>query len=85
MNINFFKRINDLIIFQQRFQTNPQRIYQKICEVSNRMENTENINQNFRDKNYELTSTNEILNTNIQTQNTTIQILKQKFLIKKTS
>ena len=47
------------------------------------MENTENINQIFRDKNYELTSTNETQNTTIQNQNATIQIFKQNILIKK--
>ena len=40
------------------------------------MENTENINQTFRDENYELTSANETQNNIIQTQNTTIQTFK---------
>ena len=63
MDTSPFKRITDLITFQQRFQTNPQKIYQTIYETLNRMENTENINQVFRDKNYEFTSTNEAQNT----------------------
>ena len=41
------------------------------------MENTENINRIFRDEIYELTSINN------ETQNTTMQIFKQIFLIKK--
>ena len=42
------------------------------------MGKTENLNQTFRDENYELTTTNE-------TQNINIQIFQQKNLIKKTS
>ena len=62
MDTEFFKRIIDLITFQQRFQTNPQNIYEKNCEISKRMEKTENVIETFRDENYELTSTNETQN-----------------------
>ena len=57
------RRIIDLITFQQRFKTNLQNIYEKNCEISKRMEKTENVNQTFRNENQELTSTNETLNT----------------------
>ena len=43
-------RIIDLIIFQQRFKTNLQNIYEEICEVSKRMEKTEDVNQVFGTK-----------------------------------
>ena len=66
MDSSFFKRIIDLITFQQRFKTNPQDIHQEICEISKRMEKTENVNHIFRDENYELKSINEPQNTTIQ-------------------
>ena len=72
MDTSFLKRITDWITFQQKLKTNPQETYQEICETSTRMENTENINQAFRDKNYELTSA-------------TIQIFKQQSWSGKTS
>ena len=62
-----FRRIIDLITFQQRLKTNPQNTYEKICEISKRMEKTENVNQTFRDENQKLTSANETLNTINQT------------------
>ena len=67
IDTEFSKRIIDLITFQQRFKTNPQNIYEKIYEISKRMEKTETVNEIFRDQNYELTSTNETQNTTIQT------------------
>ena len=67
MDTETLRRIIDLIIFQQRFKTNPQNIYEKICEISKRMEKTENVNQTLRDENQKLTSTNETLNTTNQT------------------
>ena len=75
-------RITDLITFQQRFKTNPQGIYEKIYEIPKRMEKPENVNEIFRDDNYELTSTNETQNIIIETQNTIIQNFKQKILIR---
>ena len=75
MDTEYFNRINDLVTFQQRFKTNLRGIYEDICEISKRMEKTENVNEIFRDENYELTSANE-------TQNTIIQTFKQEILIK---
>ena len=66
MYTELFKRIIDLITFQQRFQTNPQNIDEKNCEISKRTEKTENVNETFRNKNYELTSTNETQNIIIE-------------------
>ena len=65
INTEIFKRIIDLITFQQRFQTNPQNIYEKIYGTSKRMEITENVNETFRDSKYELTLANETQNTSI--------------------
>ena len=56
------KRIIDLVTFQQPFKTNPPGIYEEICEVSKRMEKTENVSETFRDENYELTLANETQN-----------------------
>ena len=47
MDTEFFKRIIDLITFQQRFQKNPQNIYEKNCEISKRMEKNRNRHRNF--------------------------------------
>ena len=41
----------------------PQNINEKICEVSKRMENTENVIEFFCNEHYVLTSTNETKNT----------------------
>ena len=51
INTENLRRIIDLIIFQQRFKTNFQNIYEEIYEVSKRMEKIENVNQTFRDEN----------------------------------
>ena len=67
MDTETFRRIIDLIIFQQRFKTNLQSIYEKICEISKRIKKTEKVNQIFRDENQKLTSANETLNTTNQT------------------
>ena len=74
MDIENPQRIIDLIIFQQRFETNFQNIYEKICEVSKRMEKIEDVNQAFRDENQKLTLTNE-------NKNTTIDVFQRKFLV----
>ena len=44
INTETFRRVIDLIIFQQRFKTNLQNIYEEICEVSKRIKKTEDIN-----------------------------------------
>ena len=67
MDTENFRRIIDLITFQQRLKTNPQSIYEEICEISKRMEKTEDVNQTFRYENQELTSANETLNIINQT------------------
>ena len=67
MDTETFRRIIDLVTFQQRFKTNFQNIYEKICEISKRIKIIENVNQALRDKNQELTSANETLNTTNQT------------------
>ena len=63
MDTEIFRRIIDLIIFQQRFKINPQSIYEKNCEISKRMEKIGDVNQAFYDGNKKLTSANETLNT----------------------
>ena len=74
MNTENPRRIIDLVIFQQRFKTNFQNIYEEICEVSKRMEKIENVNQTFRDENQKLTLTNE-------NKNTTIDVFQRKNLV----
>ena len=76
INTSPFKRIADLASFQQQIKNNFQKIYEKIRDVAKQLEKIENVNQTLRDENYELNSTNEI-------QNTTIQALQQKILVKK--
>ena len=76
MDTNPFKRIANLINFQQQIKNNFQKTYEKIRDVAKQLEKIENVNQTLRDENYELNSTNEI-------QNTTIQALQQKKLVKK--
>ena len=78
MDTRPFKRITDLITFQQEFKTKPQKTYQIFCGKP------ENVNQTFRDENYELTSANETQNTTIQTSTKNLiknDQLKKRFLI----
>ena len=76
MDTNPPKRIADLANFQQQVKNNLQKTYEKIREVAKQLKEIENVNQTLRDENYELNSANEI-------QNTTIQALQQKILVKK--
>ena len=76
MDTNPFKRIANLINFQQQVKNNFQKTYEKIRDVAKRLEKIENVNQALRDKNYEFISTNENLNTIIRT-------FQQKILVKK--
>ena len=76
MDTSPFKRIADLINFQQQIKNNFQKTYEKIRDVAKQLEKIENVNQTLRDENYELNSANE-------TQNTTIQAFQQKILVKK--
>ena len=74
MDIENSRRIIDLVIFQQRFETNLQNIYEEICEGSKRIEKIEDVNQVFRDENQDLTLTNE-------NKNTTIDVFQRKLLV----
>ena len=74
MDIENPRRIIDLIIFQQRFETNLQGIYEEIYEASRHMERIEDVNQAFRDENQELTLANE-------NKNTTIDALQREILV----
>ena len=65
INTETFRRIIDLIIFQQRFKANPQNIYEKFCEISKRMEKTENVNQTLRNENQKLILANEVFQRKI--------------------
>ena len=76
MDTSPFKRIADLVSFQQQVKNNFQKTYEEIRDVAKRLEKTENVNQALRDENYEFISTNESLNT-------IIQIFQQKILVKK--
>ena len=76
MDTNPLKRIADLASFQQQIKNNLQKTYEKIRDVAKQLKKIENVNQTLRDENYELNSANEI-------QNTTIQALQQKILVKK--
>ena len=59
MDTETFRRVIDLVNFQQQFKTNPQGTYDEICEASKRMERIKDVNQIFRDENQKLTSANE--------------------------
>ena len=75
MDTSPFKRIADLISFQQQVKNNFQKTYEEIRDVAKRLEKIENVNQALRDEYYELNSANE-------TQNTTIQVFQQKILVR---
>ena len=75
MDTSPFKRIADLVSFQQQVKNNFQKTYEEIRDVAKRLEKTENVNQALRDENYEFISVNESLNT-------IIQAFQQEILVK---
>ena len=75
INTSPFKRIANLVNFQQQVKNNLQKTYEEIRDVAKQLEKIENVNQALRDENYELNSANE-------TQNTTIHVFQQKILVR---